>query len=117
MPAVSLFFFLDTNCPDWRNRPVDLVNRRLRQLGRRTVTFSHRGGSISGGVVQLLETNPHDALFFHENVWISVATYFYVRYGESVTSLSRIAFICDLDEEDDEFEIPLFSIEIIYVSA
>ncbi|PIC41771.1 hypothetical protein B9Z55_009067 [Caenorhabditis nigoni] len=105
MPAVSLFVFLDTNCPGWRNCPVDLVNLRLRQLGRRTVTFSHRGGSISGGVVQLLDCNPHDALFFYENAWISVATYFYVRYGESVTSLNWIAFVKivpNLEEYSDE---------------
>ncbi|PIC11745.1 hypothetical protein B9Z55_028883 [Caenorhabditis nigoni] len=92
MPAVSLFVFLDTNCPGWRNRPVDLVNLRLRQLGRRTVIFSHRGGSISGGVVQLLDCNPHDALFFYENAWISVATYFYVRYGYIISLVYRIPF-------------------------
>ncbi|PIC47838.1 hypothetical protein B9Z55_007043 [Caenorhabditis nigoni] len=93
MPVVSLFVYLDTNCPGWRNRPVDLVNRRLRQLGRRNVTFTHRGGSISGGVVQLLDCNPHDALFFYENenAWISVATYFYVRYGCVISLVYRIA--------------------------
>ncbi|CAO4368758.1 unnamed protein product [Caenorhabditis nigoni] len=72
--------------------------------------------AITGGVIQLLDCSPHDALFFYENAWISVATYFYVRYGGAVTSLNRIAFVKITPNLEDYGDEPmLYPLEFLEI--
>ncbi|PIC36581.1 hypothetical protein B9Z55_015515 [Caenorhabditis nigoni] len=121
MPPVSLTAFLNTRCPGWQSRSVDVVNRRLHHLGRHQISFNHRNRGPVTGIIQLVDASPYDSVFWfgRENRWLTVADYFLIRYGETVDGrVRRIAYVHNVYDEDEEVEEPsLFPIEFLSISA
>ncbi|PIC11746.1 hypothetical protein B9Z55_028884 [Caenorhabditis nigoni] len=97
MPPVALNVFLNSRCPGWQSRSVDVVNSRLQHLGRYNISFTNRNRGPVTGTIQLVDVSPYDSVFWFgcEKRWQTVVDYFLIRYG---------AFVKIVNDEDDEVE-------------
>ncbi|PIC41657.1 hypothetical protein B9Z55_009003 [Caenorhabditis nigoni] len=87
MPLIAFHY---ANCFGWAGRPVELVNHRLMELGKRELIHKQRSGFT--GIVQLLEASPYDAFFCdsQNQRMMSVADHYYIRCGRSLVNQTSL---------------------------
>ncbi|CAO4368816.1 unnamed protein product [Caenorhabditis nigoni] len=88
------------------NRRVDLVNQRLERLGRQNFRIVHRERPDVSGILQLVDAYPYDAFFYccKYRKFMSVADYFYIRYGRSVDDRKRVVYLRYCVDDSGEIE-------------